>query len=140
MSSYATLEQAFGVSSFLAPEPPILRGDVGKITDTRHKKMNASIKETALAGRPGNQISPRRPPLDSFRCSAGTRCCGHEEPGPGVAEGIAKAYAAGGAAAAWKLVPESVRGDMAMWYARHAVDSDFMLMIIAGLVLFVLLR
>jgi hypothetical protein len=136
MSEYATLEQAFGVSSFLAPEPPILRGDVGKITDARHKKMNASIKETAVAGRPGSQISPSRPPLDSFRCSAGARCCAHE----GIAESIATAYAAGGAAAAWKLVPECARGDMALWYARHAVDSDFMLMVIAGLVLYVLLR
>ena len=137
-SEYATLEQAFGVSSFLAPEPPILRGGVGKITDTRHKKLTKQIKDTAVAGRPGRQITPRRPPLDSYRCSAGTRCCAHKDAAPGA--GIAAAHAAGGAAAAWKLVPESAKHDM-MWYAaRHAVDSDFMLMVIAGLVLFMLLR
>ena len=144
-SEYATLEEAVGVSSFLAPEPPILRGGVAKVSDDRQKRLREEVRATQRfsgVGAPGRNAEPLRLPVETARCPAGVPC--DAEPSADFtdkrSEMIARAHAAGGAAAAWKLIPESARGDM-MWYAiTHALDSDVALIVIVGLCLYILVK
>ena len=133
-SEYATLEEAFGVSSFLAPEPQVLRGDVGKVQGARQKTMDRQI--AAAGGPQGERPAPaglRLPQqLERDQIVERTQPCRGRD--------LARAHATGGAEAAWKMVPESARADM-MWYAvKHAIDSDFLLMVLVGLAMVLLLK
>ena len=138
-SEYATLEEAFGVASFLAPEPPVLRGDVGSVSDSRHKNLQKQI-QTSYVTRKSTALRHRLP-VELERCPAGVPCpADKKKNGFNNNNSLAKAHALGGAEAAWKLVPESARADM-MWYAvRQSVDSDFVFMVFLGLCLFVLFK
>lgn len=141
-SDYATLEEAFGVASFLAaaPEPPILRGDVGKVKDVRHKTFQSAMREVKAFD--GAKMGPTRLPLQKSRCGAGVacKCTSKGAQVMDVADAIARAHAMGGAQAAWQLVPNSSRADM-MWYAiRQAFDADVALVVIAALLLYVLTK
>jgi hypothetical protein len=123
---YATLEEAFGIKSFLAPEPPVLRGDVAQISDARYAKLDTDIQksfESSMGTR--RTVQPPRPPLEATKC--------------GVSE-IAAAHAQGGARAAWDIVPECARCDM-MWYAvREMFKSDLVIMALVATCLYLLLR
>ncbi len=138
-SEYATLEEAFGVASFLAPEPPILRGDVNAVYKERHtKNFNApGMKRLAELHRAKNTQSSMTQPREVSRkqlVSNSKECLKTKY------DAIAAAHAAGGAAAAWDLVPASARSDM-MWHAvKELVDTDVLLMTFLGIALIMLLR
>jgi hypothetical protein len=139
-SEYATLEEAFGVASFLAPDPPVLRGDVGKVSEARHKNLQKRIQTSYVT--PRSTALRHRLPVEIERCPAGVPCPADakKSTGGGVVNVLARAHALGGAKAAWKLVPDSARADM-MWYAvRQSFDSDFVFMIFLGICLFVLFK
>jgi hypothetical protein len=138
-SEYATLEEAFGVASFLAPDPPVLRGDVGKIADARHKKLKQQIQTSYVTHK--STALRHRLPVEKERCPAGVPCHVDAKRRSNVnRNALAKAHAIGGAEAAWNLVPESARKDM-MWYAvRQSFDSDVVLMLFLGLCLYVLFK
>lgn len=135
-ADYATLEEAFGVNSFAAPEPPILRGDVGRVQEARQRKLKEKI-ETLGKRRQIEAEEIRRMPAECGRCVSGTNC---HQTVRNPEESIAVAYAQGGAKAAWDLVPKNCKDGM-IWYAlKEYVDSDFITMIFIGLALYVLLR
>lgn len=135
-ADYATLEEAFGVVSFLAPEPPILRGDVANVSDARHKNMKKEIQTSYVTPKPTPLC--HRLPEDSERCPAGVPC--DVEKKASSKESISKAHAIGGAEAAWKLIPDGCRQDM-MWYAvRQCVDSDFTVMLFLAVCLYILFK
>jgi len=130
-SEYATLEEAFGIASFLAPEPPILRGDVGQVQDARQKNLDAEIKQLSKFQEPKETVSGQtRQPLETSRkqlVSNSAKC-------------LQKAHASGGAAAAWAMVPKHLRAGM-MWHAvKEAVSSDFVVMVLMGLALLMLMK
>ena len=125
--AYATLEEAFGVASFLAPEPLALRGGVGRVKEARHKAFDAGIALQAAFPAPAVAEDPPPPPAPRAPLQIG-RCP------------VADAYALGGAEAAWRGVPPHVRADM-VWHAlRATVDADFVAMLLLGIALFVLFR
>jgi len=93
---YATLEEAFGVSSFAPTQaqtinvptgtgPLALRGDVGAVAKRNDERMNMRTPREPVA----------RPPVRRHR-----KC------------DVVKAHARGGAAAAWRVIPRGVRADM----------------------------
>lgn len=126
--AYATLEEAFGVRSFLAPDPPVLRGEVAQISDARYKRFDEDVKQSHVAAM-GTPVSatPPRTPVEATKCGI-------------VIEGIAQAHTQGGAKAAWAMVPDSARCDM-MWYAvREFITSDFVTMLLVAMCLYLLLR
>jgi hypothetical protein len=134
-SEFATLEEAFGVASFLAPEPPVLRGDVGMVNDARHKQMASEIKTIATFQKPKEtpSVGPQRLPEEVSRTQvvASPRC---------RPDDLARAHARGGAAAAWDLVPACARADM-MWFAiKECFDADVMLLVFAGVLMLLLLK
>jgi hypothetical protein len=137
-SDYATLEEAFGVASFVAPEPPILRGDVGRVQETRHKKLKQQIETLGTHVKIETERE-RRTPAECGRCTSGTNCHNkivHVAP----SDSIAAAYAEGGPAAAWNLVPPQCRNGI-VWHAlKEYLDSDFVLMVLIGVALYVVLK
>lgn len=141
--SYATLEEAFGVSSFLAPEPPVFKGNVAEIADARHKTFKSigqRAYEASIAKSPGTTV--HRMPLEIKRDSAGVVGCVPSATDTG--RRIARAHARGGAEAAWNLVPSGVRGDM-MWYAfkfhvQKFLESDAALVLLLVAAMYVLFK
>lgn len=122
-TEYATLEEAFGVASFVAPDPPVLRGNVADIQKQRYERMDQEI-ETPLP-----MHAPIVPPTVTRRPLEATRC--------GI---VAQAHAEGGAKAAWDVIPECARIDM-MWYAiRELVATEFLTMIFVAICLYILLK
>lgn len=120
LTDYATLEEAFGVSSFLAPEPLIMRGGVGKISDDRHKTVMGSLVSASIPALEDQAPVPQRSPRELCR--------------------VQQAHAKGGAAAAWKAMPKHIREDM-MWYAiRQFFEGDLMLFMLVGILMYILLR
>jgi hypothetical protein len=97
---YATLEEAFGVSSF-APavnvptgaRPLALRGNVGAVAKRNDRRMRTRV---------GTVQEPTRAKVPK-RCD------------------VVKAHARGGAAAAWRVIPHGVRADM----VRYIDKSHF---------------
>lgn len=143
-SEYATLEEAFGVASFQAPQPLILRGDVGNVQAQRQKHFDEEVRATSSYAQPGRGAEPApflaavtvppRAPVEMSRkqIEKADACDGLQK--------LARAHAEGGAAAAWKLIPEGARSDM-MWYAvRQVVDSDIVVMVCVAFVLYFLFR
>jgi hypothetical protein len=123
-TEYATLEEAFGIRSFSAPQPPVLRGDVATVQKQRYERMDDDIQK-AYDHSVGTRVavSPPRAPVDANRCGV-----------------IADAHAAGGAKAAWDAIPECAKWDM-MWYAvRELVASEFLTMLLVATCLYLLLR
>jgi hypothetical protein len=135
-ADYATLEEAFGVNSFVAPEPPILRGDIGQVQEARQQKLKQKI-ETLGKRQQIETEEARRAPAECGRCASGTKC---HDVASIPSESIARAYAEGGAKAAWELVPKNCRDGM-MWHAlKDYFDSDLLTMVFIGVALYVLLR
>ena len=125
-TEYATLEEAFGIRSFLAPEPTVLRGDVGGIQKTRYDKIDRDIQSAYEHSRGDSKPPPpetRRAPVEANRCGV-----------------IVEAHAAGGAKAAWDVIPECAKCDM-MWYAvRELLATEFVTMLLVAACLYLLLR
>lgn len=119
---YATLEEAFGIKTFLAPEPTVLRGDVAAISGARFAAFDENIQKSAehAMGTPQSVQPPREPQTVGYT--------------------VAEAHAVGGAKAAWDVIPECARCDM-MWFAvREMIVSDFTIMILLALCLYLFLR
>lgn len=135
-TDYATLEEAFGVNSFVAPEPPILRGDVGQVQEARQQKLNEKI-ETLGKRQQIETEQARRAPAECGRCSSGTLC--HKTTLP-PSESIAKTYAEGGPKAAWDLIPQNCRNGMVWEGIKDVLDSDFVTMILIGIALYLIVR
>lgn len=137
-SEYATLEEAFGVTSFQAPAPLILRGDVGNVQAERQKHFQQEVRASSSYAQPGYVepapfVTQPRLPVEMSRKQI-------LKPEDDDVTKIARAHAQGGAAAAWKLIPEGARSDM-MWYAaRHVIDSDLIMMLCVGIVLYFLFK
>lgn len=118
---YATLEEAFGVTSFMADEPQIMRGGVGKTSEERHLRVMGALGHL-------EQPAPLQPAPVSTEREPQELCR------------VQLAHARGGAAAAWNAVPEHIRTDM-MWYAiRQFFDGDLALMALVGVIMYLLLR
>lgn len=128
MSEFATLEEAFGVSSFLAPNPPALRGGVGEIADERYRSTNFSknpaVTETA-------EPAPRQP-FETKRAAAGAGCPPTFEALPGT---LAALHAQKGARGIWNVLPAAARLEL-LWISLQSwVESDaFFMLLLAGLV------
>lgn len=133
-SEYATLEEAFGVTSFnSSPEPLVLRGNVGSINDARQQTMQKDIVAMGHAAAPPT-TSATRMPVECQRCDSGTGCFD-------ISQMLSKTYAEGGARAVWDLLPRAHHDDIA-WYgiAKNVrPSSDHVLMLAAALAIYVLL-
>ena len=132
MSQFATLEEAFGVTSFAAPEPQELRGDVGPIRDCRRKRMDETIRKAYESSRVGTsgpiaEIEARKPSE--------------------LRREFLRIYRRGGVQAAWELVPDQCREALARKCRRKCrrcrhkhSRRDELVTVAAAVVLFFLLR
>jgi len=141
MSEFASIQDAFGVISLTSQEPPILRGQIGEVNESRHKHMAATIAQSnpmpkagssgpgCLAGA-GLCVGAGRAPTDLQRCSAGTTC-------PACAQCHPHVRMTSGAhlQSQWQSLSSADKVDIAWLLVKEVFESQ---LFIVGLILLLL--
>jgi len=136
---FASIRDAFGVTSFVSPEPPVLRGDVAKIHDTRHKKIDTTIKSShadSMQPQVGSCFGAGNP-SELERCSAGTT---HP-----VCQACARRHSCVGTNAhhkdadtIWSTASPPTKRALAWFAFRDLLESDGLLILAVAVILYLL--
>lgn len=136
---FASIRDAFGVTSFVSPEPPALRGDVATIQDSRHKKIDDTIKAShadSMQPGPGSCFGAGSPG-EMERCSAGTT---HP-----VCQACARRHSCVGmnahhkdAESIWSTSSTPTKRALAWFAFRDLLESDGLLILALVVILYLL--
>lgn len=148
-SDFATIEEAFGIQKFQSPDPPSLRGDVARVHDQRHKRMDQSIANAhtqAIATPGAPSCFGNANPRELERCSAGTThpvcpacarrhtCLKHATPESSIFSGINDMRSV------WRTLSRDQKVDLLWLMIQDILTSDAMLVVLFGIIAYLVLR